>query len=94
VGLNVYNRNPLEVGGYFCGESWNWWISVDMDTRWNNKSDEFEKIYILDKWIRDTKMEAMYRIKNELKEAKEDINKKGEELSKIQDLKATHIDEV
>jgi hypothetical protein len=32
--------------------------------------EEFEKQF-LDKWIRDTKMEAIYRIQNELKETKE-----------------------
>ena len=35
------------------------------------------------KWIRDTKMEEIYRIQDELKEEKEEIKKKGEELSKI-----------
>jgi hypothetical protein len=57
-------------------------MSIDKDIRWSNTSEEFE-ICLLDKWIRDTKMEEIYRIQNELKEAKEEIKKKGNEISKI-----------
>jgi hypothetical protein len=45
-------------------------------------------------WIRDTKMEAMYKIEYELKETKKEIKKKGGELSKIRDLNETLIKEV
>jgi hypothetical protein len=57
-------------------------MSVDQNTRWNYTWEEFEKLFS-DKWIRDTKVEEMYRIQYELKESKEEINNKGEELSKI-----------
>ena len=57
-------------------------MSVDQNTRWNYTCEEFEKLFS-DKWIRDTKVEEMYRIQYELKESKEEINNKGEELSKI-----------
>jgi hypothetical protein len=57
-------------------------MSIDKDTRWNITWEEFEKLFS-NKWIKDTKMEAMYKIQDELKEAKEEIKKKGDELSKI-----------
>ena len=41
-------------------------MSVDQNTRWNYTWEEFEKLF-LDKWIRDTKVEEMYRIQYELK---------------------------
>jgi hypothetical protein len=44
-------------------------MSIDKDTKWNNTSEEFVEQF-LDKWIKDTKMEEMYRIQNELKEKK------------------------
>jgi hypothetical protein len=57
-------------------------MSVDQNTKWHCTWEEFEKLFS-DKWIRDTKIKELYRIQDELKEAKEDIKKKGEELSKI-----------
>jgi hypothetical protein len=57
-------------------------MSVDQNTRWHCTWEEFEKCFS-DKWIRDTKIEEMYIIQDELKETKEEIKKKGEELSKI-----------
>jgi hypothetical protein len=54
---------------------------------------KFEKLFS-NKWIRDTKMEEMYRIQDELKEAKEEIKNKGDELSKIRDLNEALIKEV
>ena len=57
-------------------------MSVNQNTRWHCTWEEFEKLFS-DKWIRDTKMEKLYRIKDELKEAKEEIKNKGEEISKI-----------
>jgi hypothetical protein len=55
--------------------------------------EKFEELFS-NKWIRDTKMEAMYKIQDELKEEKEEIKKKGGELSKIQDLNEALIKEV
>jgi hypothetical protein len=43
--------------------------------------------------IRDTKMEDLYRIQDELKEAKEEIKNKGEDLSKIRSLNESFIKE-
>jgi hypothetical protein len=68
-------------------------MSVDQNTRWQCTWEEFEKIFS-DKWIRDTKMEEMYRIQDELKEEKEEIKKKGEELSNIISLNESLIKEV
>jgi hypothetical protein len=41
-------------------------MSIDFDTRWNITWEEFEELFS-NKWIRDTKMEEMYKIKEELK---------------------------
>jgi len=68
-------------------------MSVDQNTRWQCTWEEFEKLFS-DKWIRDTKMEEMYRIQDELKEEKEEIKKKGEELSNIISLNESLIKEV
>ena len=57
-------------------------MSVDQNTRWHCTWKEFEKLF-LDKWIRDTKLEELYRIQDELKEEKEEIKNKGEEIYKI-----------
>jgi len=57
---------PKKAIDYFFDESWKWWMSVDQNTRWHCTWEEFEKLF-LDKWIRDTKMEEMYRIQYELK---------------------------
>jgi hypothetical protein len=66
----------------FWGRSHKWWRILDEDTRLHSTWEEFEKLFS-DKWIMDTKMEELYRIQNELKESKEEIKKKGEELSNI-----------
>ena len=84
---------PTKASDYFFYEYWKWWMSVDQNTRWHCTWEEFEKLFS-GKWIRDTKMEEMYRIHNELKEAKEDIKKKGEDLSKIISLNESLIKEV
>ena len=42
-------------------------MSVDQNTTWHCTWEEFENL-LLDKQIRDTKMEEMYRIQDELKE--------------------------
>jgi hypothetical protein len=57
-------------------------MSVDQNTRWHCTWEEFEKLFS-NKWIRDTKMEELYIIQDELKEAKGEIKKKGEDLFKI-----------
>ena len=54
-------------------------MSFDQNTRWHCTWEEFEKLFS-DKWIRDTKMEELYRIQDELKEEKE---VKGEDIYKI-----------
>jgi hypothetical protein len=50
----------------FSGEVHKWWRTLDEDIRFHSTWEEFEKI-VSNKWIRDTKMEEMYRIKDELK---------------------------
>jgi hypothetical protein len=60
-------------------------MSIDFDTRWNITWEEFEELFS-NKWVRDTKMEVMYKMQEELKVAKEEIKKKSDELSKIQNL--------
>jgi hypothetical protein len=84
---------PKEERDYFFDEAWKWWMTVDQNTRWNCTWKEFEKIFS-DKWIRETEMEEMYRIQDQLKEEKEDIKKKGEELSNIISLNESLIKEV
>jgi hypothetical protein len=51
---NEYDMTPLRTKHYFSGESWNWWMHIDFDTRRNMTWEEFEKIFS-NKWIRDTK---------------------------------------
>jgi hypothetical protein len=57
-------------------------LSINKDTRWHCTWEEFEKLFS-NKWIKDIKMEEIYRIQYELKEAKEYIKNKDEDLSKI-----------
>ena len=85
--------NPSRERMFFFDESWKWWMSIDQNTRWHCTWEEFEKLFS-EKWIRDTKMEELYRIQDELKEAKEEIKKKGEVLSKILSLNESLIKEV
>ena len=30
-------RNPLRESNYFSSEAWEWWLSIDKNTRWNCK---------------------------------------------------------
>jgi hypothetical protein len=83
--VKQYDRNPFTTRSYFFGEAHEWWMSIDFDIRWKITWDKFEELFS-DKWIRDTKIEAMYKIQEELKESKEEIKKKGDELSKIRNL--------
>jgi hypothetical protein len=64
------------------GESCKWWYILDKDARRSVAWEVFEEIFS-NKWIKHSKMEAMYRIQDELKEKKEEIKNKGEDLSKI-----------
>jgi hypothetical protein len=91
--VKEYGMNPSREENYFSGEAWKWWLSIDKDTRWNVTLKEFEKLFS-DKWIRYTKMKALYIIQDELKEAKEEIKKKDDELFKIQDLNEALVKEV
>jgi hypothetical protein len=88
-----YNMTPRKERDYFFDEAWKWWMIDDQNTRWHCTWEEFEKLF-LDKWIRDTKMKELYRIQDELKEEKEEIKKKGEDLSKIISLNESLIKEV
>jgi hypothetical protein len=80
--VKEYVMDDLKEKTHFHGEAWKWWISIDFDSRWNMTWEEFEKLFS-DKWIRDTKMEELYRIKDELKDEKENIKNNGDELSNI-----------
>jgi DNA repair exonuclease SbcCD ATPase subunit len=91
--VKEYNMNHTKARDYFFDEAWKWWMSVDQNTRWYCKWEEFE-ILFSDKWIRDTKMEEMFRIQDELIEAKKEIKKEGKELSKIISLNESLIKEV
>jgi hypothetical protein len=91
--VKEHNMTPREARYYFFDEAWKWWMSVDQNTRWHCTWEEFEKLFS-DKWIRDTKMEEMYRIQDELKEENEEIKKKGEEVSKVISLNESLIKEV
>jgi hypothetical protein len=91
--LKEYNMTPTKEIYYFFVEAWKWWMSVDQNNRWHYTWEEFEKV-LSDKWIRDRKMEELYRIQDELKEAKEEIKKKDEEIYKIRSLNESLIKEV
>jgi len=55
----------------FCliGGASKWWKTLNEDTRLYATWKTFEEIFST-KWIRDTKIEAMYKIQDELKELK------------------------
>jgi hypothetical protein len=41
--LRMINKTDFKsclVRTYFFGEGWNWWMSMDMDTRWNYTWEE------------------------------------------------------
>ena len=78
-------RSPGAIGFFCKGEDYKWWKSLDEDTRFNSTWEEFEKIFSR-RWIKDTKIEAMNKIWNELKEAKEELKRKCDEILKIQHL--------
>jgi hypothetical protein len=80
-----YDMTPSIERNYFFGKYLKWWMSIDNDTKWNITWEEFEKCFS-NKWIKDTKRGDMYKIQEDLREAKEEIKKKGDEISKIQDL--------
>ncbi len=86
-------KDRFQASLKFYGEACKWWRSLAEDTRLYSTWKEFEKL-LSDKWIRDTKMEELYRIQDEFKEANEEIRNKGQELSKIQSLKESLIKEV
>jgi hypothetical protein len=81
--VKEYGMTPLRESIKFNGEYWLWWKSVN--NRQNITWEVFEELFSK-KWIKDLKLEAMHKIEKELEEEKEDIKKKGDELSKIQDL--------
>jgi hypothetical protein len=60
-------------------------MSIDKDNKWKMSWEEFEELFS-NKWIRDTKMEAMYKIQEELKEEKEEIKKKSDEYLRYKTL--------
>jgi hypothetical protein len=64
--VNKYDRNHLTTRSYFLGEAHQRWMRIDFDIRWNITWEEFEEIFS-NKWIRDAKMEAMYKIQEDLK---------------------------
>jgi hypothetical protein len=78
---------------FLTDESFRWWDILDKGTKISPTWEKFEKLFS-NKWIKDTKVEEMYRNQYELKEAKEEINKKGDDLYKIRDLNEALIKEV
>lgn len=57
------------LGFYLQGEASKWWKSLDNDTRIHSQWEEFEKLFSRRR-IKDSKMEAMNKINDELKEEK------------------------
>jgi hypothetical protein len=51
---------------YIFGGSSKWWKSLNEDTRLHITWESLEELFS-NKWIRDTKLEAMYKIQDELK---------------------------
>ena len=64
--VKEYNMTTVKERDYIFYEAWKWLMSVGQNTIWNYTCEEFEK-HFSDKWIRDTKVEEMYRIQYELK---------------------------
>ena len=74
--LRMVKEYCMRIGISTCGEYFSflggahkWWRILDEDARLHSTGEEFEKLFS-DKWIRDTKMEELYRIQDELKEEK------------------------
>jgi hypothetical protein len=65
--VKLYYLTPSRVKNYSFYEARKWWMSIDQDTIWHFTWGKFEELF-LNEWIKDTKMEEMYRIKDELKE--------------------------
>jgi hypothetical protein len=55
---------------------------MDKNNRWNLTWEEFEKLFS-NKWIRDTKMEAMYTNQDELKEVIQKFSQLKKEIEEI-----------
>jgi chromosome segregation ATPase len=105
--VKEYGMTPSRERIYFFGEAWKWWMSIDNDTRLNITWEAFEKLFS-NKWIKDTKMEEMHKIQDELIEAKEKVSKlqkdneelrkyiikKNNEFAKMQSLNESLIKEV
>jgi len=75
---------PLLISNHFYGEAWEWWMSIDKDTRQKMTWEVFEKIFC-SKWVKETNMEEMHEIQVELKESQKEVfklQKDNEELSK------------
>jgi hypothetical protein len=86
-------KTPYGVCIYLNGEADKWWYSFDKDTRRSTTWEVFEELFS-NKWIKDSKMEEMYRIQDELKEEKEEIKKKNDEFTNMQSLNESLIKEV
>jgi hypothetical protein len=67
--IKKIDLDPFSTSLCFGGESSKWWNSFDEDTIFYSTWGKFEELFS-NKWIRDTKMEEMYRIQDVLKEAK------------------------
>ena len=65
-------------------------MSTDKSTRQNSTWEEFEKIFRR-RWINDANLKD---IQDKLKEAKEELNKKCDDLLKVRSLNETLIREV
>jgi hypothetical protein len=80
--VKQYCKTHFWASLQFDGEACKWWDNLDESTRISPTRENFEKLFS-NKWIKDTNREEMYKIQVELKEAKEEIKKKGDDLSKI-----------
>jgi hypothetical protein len=70
---------PFTTLIFLTGEALRWWNKLDKGTKHSPTWENFEKLFSI-KWIKDTKKKDIYNIQEELKE---EIKKKGGELSKI-----------
>jgi hypothetical protein len=73
---------PFTIFFFLTGENFEWWDSLDKGTKLSPTRENFEKIFS-NKWMKDTKMEEMYKIQEDLKEEKEYTKNKRDELSNI-----------
>ena len=74
--------SPFGEDFTFRGEASKWWDSLDEDTKLHSTWEESETLFS-NKWIKDTKMEEMHKIQDELIEVKEKVSKLQKNIEEL-----------